>query len=274
MKLSDQDADLFFGLMFPLQLFANQQLGILPEVSTLEEYLACPMEQKLPVRDALYENNALIDSFIQQNPHQLSADNLAIIAKWKQFIAGEFYIERLLKRYAIFIGTGDKVYGISALHQAFQEVFHPSQLPVYVKTVLLPFKGKIIYDGLFQPYNVSFGRGISSGLKETYMAAKQNGRIIESLEPELQSVQADQRRVKDWRPEIDALAAEAQKLRAGVGQPPIHSPAFRLVKASLELAQSAVHNPDDLDALWKDLKKVDRSLSQIETTLHRSERYR
>ena len=232
------------------------------------------MEQKLPVRDALYENNALIDSFIQQNPHQLSADNLAIIAKWKQFIAGEFYIERLLKRYAIFIGTGDKVYGISALHQAFQEVFHPSQLPVYVKTVLLPFKGKIIYDGLFQPYNVSFGRGISSGLKETYMAAKQNGRIIESLEPELQSVQADQRRVKDWRPEIDALAAEAQKLRAGVGQPPIHSPAFRLVKASLELAQSAVHNPDDLDALWKDLKKVDRSLSQIETTLHRSERYR
>ncbi len=95
------------------------------------------------VRDALYENSPLIDAFIRQNPQQFSDDNLAIIAKWKQFIAGEFYV--------------------------------------------------------------------------------------------------DQRRgaLKDWRPDIDALVAEAQKLRSSAGQPPIQSPAFSLVKASLDFAQNA-----------------------------------
>ena len=58
------------------------------------------------------------------------------------------------------------------------------------------------------------------------------------------------------------------------GQPPIQSPAFSLVKASLDLAQNAVHNPEDLDSLWESLRKVDRTLSRVETTLHRGERYR
>jgi hypothetical protein len=278
MKISEQDADLFFQLMFPLQAYVNEQCRVLSHISTLEEYLSCSMEEKLLVRNALYENRALIDAFIQQNPYEFSDDNLAIIAKWKEFISGEFYIERLLKRYAIFIASDDKVYGVFALHQPFQEIFHPGRLPVYVKTVLLPFKGKIIFDGLLQPYNVYFGRGISSGLKETYMSAKEHGRIIENLEPELQPVQIGQGRrapkEKDWGPEIDALVAEARKLRSGGGHPPIQSPAFSLIKASLELAQSAVHHPHDLDALWKSLRKVSRMVSQVETTLHRSERYR
>ncbi len=276
MNMSEEDADLFFHLVFPLQFFVNQQLHILSDISTLDEYLGCSMEHKLLVRDCLYENSALIDAFIQQNPQQLSDDNLTIIAKWKQFIAGEFYMERLLKRYAVFIASDDEVYGVSALHQPFQEIVHPSRLPVFVKTVLLPFKGKIVYDGVLQPYNVHFGRGISSGLKETYMAAKEHGRIVESLEPDLHPVKADQRTtvLKDWRPEVDALVAEAQKLRSSAGQPPIQSPAFSLVKASLDLAQNAVHNPEDLDSLWESLRKVDRTLSRVETTLHRGERYR
>ena len=190
MKISEQDAYLFFELMFPLQFFVNQQCQILSDINTFDEYLDCSMEHKLPVRDALYENIALIDKFIQQNPHQLSDYNLTIIAKWKQCIVGEFYIERLLKRYAVFIAADDKVYGVSGLHQPFQEIVHPSQLPVLIKTVLLPFKGKIVYDGLLQPYSVYFGRGISSELKETYLAAKEHGRIIESLEPDLYPLKA------------------------------------------------------------------------------------
>ena len=60
-------------------------------------------------------------------------------------------------------------------------MFPRSYLPVYIKTVLLPFKDKIIYDGLMQTYNIHFGGGIKRSLKETYMKAKQNGKIITSL---------------------------------------------------------------------------------------------
>ena len=108
------------------------------------------------------------------------------------------------------------------------------------------------------------------------MAAKQNGQIIESLEPGLQQAPASKRdrAPKDWSPLLEKLMAEANKLRSGSGQPAVHGPAFSLVKASLELAQSVVHDPDDLDALWQHLKKVDRTLRQVETILYRAERYR
>jgi hypothetical protein len=42
--------------------------------------------------------------------------------------------------------------------------------------------------------------------------------------------------VKDWKPEIGELIEKAAKLRGGAGQFELLSPAFSLVKASLELA--------------------------------------
>jgi len=275
MKLSRQDADLFYTLMWPLQFFVHQRLHIVPGVDTLPAYIACPSDHKLQVRQALYEHVDLIDAFLQENPQHFSEETLAIIATWKHYQAGDFYIERLLKTHAIFIASDDKVYAVLALHDAFQEMFHHRQLPVFVKAVLLPFKGKIIYDGLLQGYNLFFGRGISSGLKETYLAAKQQGRIIDSLPADALLPQATrpQTPTRDWRPDLDVLAAHVKELRAGSDQPPVLSPTFALVKASVELAQCAVATPNDVTTLWKALKKVGRAMGKVETTLDRAERY-
>ncbi len=275
MKLSRQDADLFYTLMWPLQFFVHQRLHIVPDVDTLPAYIACPSDHKLQVRQALYEHVDLIDAFLQENPQHFSEETLAIIATWKHYQAGDFYIERLLKTHAIFIASDDKVYAVLALHDAFQEMFHHRQLPVFVKAVLLPFKGKIIYDGLLQGYNLFFGRGISSGLKETYLAAKQQGRIIDSLPADALLPQATrpQTPTRDWRPDLDVLAAHVKELRAGSDQPPVLSPTFALVKASVELAQCAVATPNDVTTLWKALKKVGRAMGKVETTLDRAERY-
>lgn len=271
MKLSQQDVDLFYELMWALQYFTNQKLQIVSNVRTLDDYIKCPGEEKMKVRQAMYENINLIDSFIKENPQKFSDDKLSIIAKWKHFVAGEFYIERFLKKYAIFI-SNDRVYAVLALHDAFDEMYHRSRLPVLVKAVLLPFKGKIIYDGLLQGYNVFFGRGISTELKETYLAAKQNAQIIESLDPDTKKIkiQKPTKPLKDWRPELNELVEKAKKLRGGSGQPPIYSPAFSLIKASLALAQSAVSNPDDIDYLFKCLEKVERAVRNVENTLYRS----
>ena len=276
MKLSTQDADLFFELMWSLQFFVNQRLQVLSNVSTLDAYIGCSGEEKAQVRDALYDNIELIDAFIEEDPYQFPDDKVAIIAKWRRLVAGEFYIERLLKKYAIFISSDDKVYAVLALHDSFEDMFYPAQLPVLAEAVLLPFKGKIIYDGLLGSYNILFGGGISSELKEVYMAAKQNGRIIETLEPDLEQTKLlkASKPEKDWGPALDELMAKAQRLRGGSGQPPVYSPAFSLVKASLGLAQAAVQSPDDLDRLWKCLQKVNRASNKVETTLYRSERYR
>jgi hypothetical protein len=269
-KLSSQDADLFFELMWALQHFVNRQRRLHPHIDALEAYRNLSSKVKMKVRQALYDEPTLIDAFIKENPQRFSEDKLAIIASWKDYVAGEFYIERLLKKYAVFISSDDRVYGVLALYDSFHDIVSPAGLPFFVKAVLLPFKGKIIYDGLLGGYNIYFGGGIRSGLRETYLAAKQNGRIIESLE----HVQAKARReaAKELRPELAELVAGADRLRGGLGQPPLNGAAFALVKASLAFASAALEHPDDPDSLRATLKKVARALKNAQGTLDRAER--
>ena len=104
-------------------------------------------------------------------------------------------------------------------------------------------------------------------------AAKQNRRIIETLEPERQPPKKKRKPRKpppDWRPVMDELVETAEKLKGG--QSPVQSPAFSVLKASARLAQAAVHNPDDLDALWELGWRVQKALRRLETVLDRAER--
>ena len=74
---------------------------------------------------------------------------------------GKFYVFRELKKYTVFLSTTSPAiaYGVLALSQPFEELIGP-YLPVLTQTVLLPFKGMIVYDGLMSSYNISFGPGI------------------------------------------------------------------------------------------------------------------
>lgn len=271
MKLSGRDAELFFQLMWALQFYVNQNLKI-HDIKSIEDYADSVADQKAEVRDALYENIELIDSFVQENPQKFSAENLAIISGWKKFIRGSFLIERLLKKYAVFIQE-DKVYGVLGFSRSFDEFGYDGNLPLYVDTVLLPFKGKIVYDGLLKFRNIRFGGGIKRRLKETYMRAKQNDRIIDSLEESVEKSpdKPAPESLKDWKPELEELARKANKLKGTAKSPAIYSPAFSLVKASIEFAQLAASDANDQEGLHKALQKVRRAFNKSSTALYREE---
>lgn len=55
------------------------------------------------------------------------------------------------------------------------------RIKTMVETVLLPFKGQIVYDGYIGAYNISFGGGIRSGFKDSYDEAKATYGITRSL---------------------------------------------------------------------------------------------
>ena len=270
MQLTTQDAEIFYRLMLSLQLYVNQKLGILPQITTVDEYQILTSREKIPVRDALFDNIELIDAYLQENPQQFITEELDIIKSWKQFIRGEFFIERFLKKFTIFIGNED-VYGVLGLYESFEDLLPFVRLPYYVKAVLLPFKSKIIYDGILESYNILFGGGMRSDLKETYMIAKQNGRIIDSFDPAKRVKK--KKPSKDWRPIVDEISQEVKKLRSSSGAPPIQSPAFSLAQASIDFTKTAVNTPDDLDELWKALKRVERAIRKTETTLFRADYY-
>ncbi|EIJ36177.1 hypothetical protein [Thiothrix nivea] len=275
MKLSKEDADLFFRLMWELQFFVKEQLGMLPEVRDTASYKeGCSFEEKAQVRDALYDNPQFIRKFTQENPSGLSAEELAIVSGWQRFLRGSFFIERLLKKYAVFIpmeGGDNQVYGVVGLYQELDEIVHPSQLPTAVQAVLLPFKGKIIYDGMFRGYNVYFGGNYTADLKERYLVAKQNNRIVESLDAKPARKPAKPKVLHDWQPQIRSLQEQAKDLKAGNAYPALYAPTFALVKASLDFAEGATDAKPDLDALYKLLNKVDREMRKAFKVLYREE---
>jgi len=275
MKLTEQDADLFFDLTRALQFYVNHQLNIIPNTHSIEQYADYSLEEKYPVREAVYDNPDLIQAFVNANPNQLSQEHLALVKEWQHFVRGKFYIERYLKKYAIFISDDDKIYGVYALHDSFDKICPKAYLPRYVHTVLLPFKGKIIYDGLLQHYNVFFGGGTKARLKESYLTAKQNNKIIETLGT-AQIDQAESNKpttpATNLQPHIEELLKLAKKLKANADHPAINRLIFNLVKASLELADAAITTPDDINVLYKRLNKVRNNYNQVNSTLNRMER--
>ncbi len=271
MKLSTTDAEHFFDLMWPLQFYVNHRLQLAPYLDTIQAYKVASMEEKAPVRSAVYENRPLIDDFIRENPAQLTDEDLAIVQSWREHaIVSDFFIERFLKKGAIFLGQGETdVYQVWGLYDSVQEVFEGAPLPIRVQTVLLPFKGHIVYDGLLSIYRIYFGSGVRASLRESYMAAKQNGRIITNLEAKT-TPKAPKLPTKEWQKLTKEAATVSKKLK-GKRTAPIQSQTFSVLRASAELAETAVNTPDNIDDLWDLYDKVQRALNRLENILHRAD---
>ena len=87
MKLTQDEADLFFDLMWRLQCYTNNKYKIITPIKSLDNYEKLPLEEKSKVRDYLFENIAeIVDCFAQDNSFDLDQDKIMIIRGWKQFI--------------------------------------------------------------------------------------------------------------------------------------------------------------------------------------------
>ena len=267
MQLSHEDASLFFKLMPALQIFANQQLKIIKGLKDVEGYKSISNRERIELRNTLYENPEIIEDFMRENPFSFPKNELEIVSSWKNFIADSFFVVQMTKKYAIFM-RNDDVYAVLALAQPLQVVLGGAPLPAYVKTVLLPFNGKIIYDGLLEGHNIFFGPGISTSVKNRYRIAKQKGEIIESLDTGWKPAPVTLKKVKDWGPLLDELKEKASKLRSSSSEPLMYGPAFSLAKASLDFARVAIEFPEDLEKLDKALDKVIRASNKVEKTMY------
>jgi hypothetical protein len=184
MKLAEEDVELFLKMHPTLLFYANQQLRIVGGVPTLEKFMELPLEKKVKIRDALYDRASLIDSFVAENPFNFSPGELEIVAGWRNFVKGTFYLLCYLKRYAVFLDgeTPPKAYGVVALTNTFEEILGRG-LPIMLEAVLLPFKGQIVYDGFLVPYRIIFGGGIRRELNDKYLEARHRFGIITFLPP-------------------------------------------------------------------------------------------
>ena len=183
MLLNPPDVGLLFKLHKALMFFVNQRLKAVPdEPASPDEFSSLPPKTRLIVRDAFLKNTGLLQAFVDENPAQLTADELDIVGTWRHLVHGKFYVFRELKKYTVFLSTEKQpiAYGVLALSQPFEELIGP-YLPVLTQTVLLPFKGVIVYDGLLTSYNISFGPGIRRNLNQDFKDAQARHGIVTSL---------------------------------------------------------------------------------------------
>ena len=155
MRLDPDELPLFYKLYPALLLFVNQRLGVTSTPFTPRQVAKLPTEERLKLRDALVANMDLIDAFVSENPFKLPEDELEIVRSWKDLVAGEFYVYRCLKKYTVFLTTREPVvaYGVLSLTDPLEDLIG-HRLPHLCKAVLLPFKGRIVYDGMLAGYNI------------------------------------------------------------------------------------------------------------------------
>lgn len=170
MILSTDESTLFFKLYMPLLDFAR---------SIKNENLLEYRKSKLK----LFANPSLIQKFIGKNPYNFGHAELEIINNWQKYISGDFIFLKQLKNNAIFHSLGEnepKIYAALGLKDPIINLvgFTPVHL---CEVTLLPFKGKIVCDGLFSINPVIFGKNYCYSFNESYREAILNKSIIKTI---------------------------------------------------------------------------------------------
>lgn len=262
MTLPPEDGRLFFELMWKLQYYVNQKRGLHRNVSSMEAYAGLPTEKKLKARNELWKTSELIEAYVEENPDALPPEQLEIVLKWRKFIKGSFFILRHLKKGSIFVGKDDKVYVVHGIQDPLDEVIPSYALPQMVEAILLPFKGRIIYDGLLSGYNIHFGAGIRLNLNHSYMLAKQRNYIITTLEPDLEKPFSAKPK-KDIAPRLKEVSSILAKVKGGS---PLQTSAIALARMSIQLSLAEAEGsiaPGELEKQARRLLKASEHLLDI-----------
>jgi hypothetical protein len=262
MTLLPEDGKLFFELMWKLQYYVNRKSGLHKNITSFDEYANLSTEKKLKARDALWEHPELIEAYVQENPDVLPLEELEIIRKWKSFVKGSFFLLRHLKKGSIFIGDDNQVYSVHGIQDQLEEVIPSYALPLMVEAILLPFKGRIIYDGLLQSYSVVIGGGIKSDLDHAYTVAKHKDRIITTLEPELATPKIIKPK-KHALPQLKELAETMSKVK---GDGSLQNSALTLARLCLEISIADAEGKfaqDDIESHAQKIVKASNRLLKL-----------
>jgi hypothetical protein len=182
--LPNEEALLFLRVYPDLIAYAARRAGGIQGIVDGETWQAAPMEAKAEARDHLLDHIDVLADYLDENPDDLSDEILARVQAWKHFVRGHFIVERDLKKYTVFLDTGEppKAYAVLGLTTEIVEML-PVSPPAFAQAVLLPWKNTIICDGFLASYSIVAGGGTKRAFRDAYRKAKAAG-IITTLPPQ------------------------------------------------------------------------------------------
>ena len=171
--LNKKDCDLFYKLYKALLEYTNDTYHIEKKIKIYDaKYVDASIVIK--IRDYLWEHKEIINEFISKNPYHFNNTELKILKEFNKGKLGNFVIAKYEKNDTIFI-DGEKetnLYKVKGLTSNIDEVISKEKIPCFVRTALIPFKGNIIYDSLFNQYDLDFGLGFRKSVKKSLEIGK------------------------------------------------------------------------------------------------------
>ena len=150
MVLDDEQNGLFFDVMDSLLYYVNDRFRVV-EGFTLD--YASPLDdvKSSLVAHTLWDNVAVIDDFVRENPYRLPKRCLDIALSWKSALPGFYTLVRYQSGRALLMNDVG-VFSVCGVTYELEHEIGPA--PAYVELVLLPFEGLIVYDGFLQAYDI------------------------------------------------------------------------------------------------------------------------
>ena len=162
-----KDAKLFYKLYFSLLNYTNKKYQIDSKYSVIKQK-GKNTKVMSQIIEKLWENkDTIIDKFTKDNPYKFNQDEIKLVLEFKKGIRTNFIIDRFEEEYTPLM-TNDKTYMVKGLYDNIDQVISYSKFPIFVTTTIIPFKENLIYDGLIQTVNISFGPEFSNLADKQY----------------------------------------------------------------------------------------------------------
>ncbi len=178
MTLPENEYYEYMTLHMQLLHFAGKNAGVIPKSMDFEKFVPLDMDAKYHCRQALYADNTNFEKYVAANESEMDPEQKNIVIGFNRCITGEFIILKCLPSYAIFMDTkSTAIYAVKALGDPFNYLI--KSFPASVTATLLPFRNKIIYDGVLTAHTeTSFDRNTIISLNEQYAKAKKGNRVV------------------------------------------------------------------------------------------------
>lgn len=159
--LGGKEAAKFYKMYMSLLDYVNKKYHVIHENHLATAFHVNPQDQ-VKVRNKMFEDLSIIDEYIKLNPNHLNSTLLKQVGEIKNAIMIDCIIIKYERNFTLIIDDRDILYGIVGGVSNIDEVIPSDVLPYVCKLVLVPYKGKILYDGVIEGSNIQMGPGIQS----------------------------------------------------------------------------------------------------------------
>jgi hypothetical protein len=194
--MTKDEHEKFYKLWLDLLIFVDKRCHVFPRshVFVLDGYDTKPIFH--PLRNKLWERPFLFNEYLRWKKDKISEDDKTLLKDWqKRHVKGRFLIVRHTKDYSVLLRSnaesdkdkdkdkdGDmRLYAVTGLQNSIEELAPASRLPMYVSTVIMPYKDRIIYDGMLDVFPIKIERSLASAFIDTSNSLLKSDGIIARL---------------------------------------------------------------------------------------------